>query len=147
MPIDGSTEPEPVVTGESANWRSRLSPDGRWLAYLSDSSGKPNIYIRPFERAGGPVRVSIDEGTRAQWAPDGESIYFVANDKMMVAPVETTGSLRVGAAEEVFDIDERVVGPLPIAPDGKKFLALRVLPGTDWHYGVRVVLGWADQLE
>jgi serine/threonine-protein kinase len=145
--VDGSSDPEPVLVEENSNGQARLSPDGRWLAYLSDSSGQVNVYIRPFERAGGPVRVSIDEGFTPRWAPDGSTLYFVANDKMMAAPVSTEGGLRVGAPEELFELDEEVFGPLPISPDGEKFLANLARPESEWHFGIRVVRNWVQGLE
>ncbi len=147
VPVDGSAEPKPVVADENSNLRPRLSPDGRWLAYVSVASGERNAYVRPFERPGAPVRVSIDGGNRPQWSPDGRTIYYVAGEFMMAAPVETAGRLRVGTPEEIFEIDESIFGPLPLAPDGERFLANRTKPGTDLHYGIRVVFDWAEGLK
>jgi len=147
VPVDGSSEPQPVLDDGNSNGGARISPDGRWMAYMSDSSGGLDVYVRPFEKPGGPVRVSIDGGVVPQWSPDGKFIYYVSGDLMMAAPVETAGGLRVGSPVEIFEIDESVFGPLPLAPDGERFLANRVKPGTDLHYGIRVVFDWTKGLK
>jgi dipeptidyl aminopeptidase/acylaminoacyl peptidase len=147
VPVDGSAEPQVVLDDEYSNGRAKVSPDGRWLTYVSVSSGDPNVYVRPFERAGGPVRVSIAGGERPQWAPDSKTIFYTTDDLMMAAPIKTDAGLRVGVPVAIFELDETVFGPLPLAPDGERFLANRTMPGTDLHHGIRVVFGWADRLE
>jgi len=147
VPVDGSGEPQAVLDDDYSNGMAKVSPDGRWLTYVSNSSGDINVFVRPFERPGGPVRVSIAGGDRPQWAPDSKTIYYTADDLMMAAPIETGAGLRVGVPVEVFELDEMVFGPLPLAPDGERFLANRTVPGTDLHHGIRVVFGWADGLK
>ena len=146
MPADGSEDPEPLFETEYASGMPRISPDGRWLAYVSNFSGEPNVYVRPFEKPGRPFRVSVDRGFRPQWSPDGKTLYFIANRRMMAATVETGEALEIGNPREVFELDENIFGNLPLAANGERFLANYADPQLRTHFGIRVVFDWADRL-
>jgi serine/threonine-protein kinase len=144
---DGNSEPTRLLDVEFNNAGAMVSPDGRWLAYDSDFSGEWDVYMRRFEGPGNPVRVSVDGGGGPQWAPDGKTLYFFNDDRIMAAPVETAGGLRVGVPEPVIDLGPTIFGLMPLAPDGKRFLANRRLPGMAQRYSIRVLPGWADGLK
>jgi Tol biopolymer transport system component/predicted Ser/Thr protein kinase len=146
MPVDGSDEPRVLFASEHSSGRARISPDGQWIAYISDSSGDINVYARPFGRPGNPVRISISGGNRPQWSPDGKTLYYVDDPRMMAVPVEAKASLQVGTPQEVFELDETVFGLFPLAPDGERFLANRANPQMRKHFGIRVVFDWTDKL-
>ena len=82
--LDG---PEPVVEPYlRANWDERqpaLSPDGRWLAYVSNESGSDEVYLRAFPVPGDPVRISDGGGAGPAWAPDGAAIFYAGPEVMM----------------------------------------------------------------
>jgi WD40 repeat protein len=147
IPVDGSGEPSVLFASEHGNWRPRLSPDGRWVVYVSNSSGEPNVYARPFGQPGSPVRVSINGGNNPRWAPDGRSIYYLADRQMMAAPVSAGQKLEVGTPEMIFEVDEMMFGDIPLAPDGERFLANRANPEMRKHFGIRVVFHWAEKLK
>jgi len=148
MPVDGSEEPAPLFASENYNWNPSISPDGRWLVYVSDSSGDPNVYARPFGRPGNPVRVSVSGGSQPQWSPDGQTIYYATEaGRMMAVSVLAGASLEVGTPREIFEVDETIFGNLPLAPDGERFLANRANPQLRKHFGIRVVFDWAEQLK
>lgn len=82
--IDGAT-PE-LVPYLRANWNERqpaLSPDGRWMAYTSDETGRNEIYVRAFPEPGPPVRISEAGGVGSAWAPDGSGIFYAGPDSMI----------------------------------------------------------------
>jgi WD40 repeat protein len=71
----------------------QFSPDGRWVAYQSNETGKYEIYVRPFQAAGGPVPISTAGGVYPRWSRDGKELYFIAPDaKLMAAPIRTTAT-------------------------------------------------------
>ena len=98
--------------------QAQFSPDGRWVAYMSNESGRQEIYVRPFvepaaptandrataDRAGGQWQVSTEGGIFPRWSPDGKELYYIGPDgQMMSAPVNATGAtLEPGAPVALF---------------------------------------------
>ncbi len=66
-----------------------FSPKGNWIAYQSDRSGRPEVYVQPYPGTGGRRRISSDGGTEPLWARDGKEIFFRNEDKMMVVAIDT----------------------------------------------------------
>ena len=143
---DGSGEPTVLYPSESSNWQPSLSMDGDWIAYISNSSGEANIYVRPFDGSARPVRISVDGGERPQWSPDGKILYYVDDLQMMAAPIETGARVQVGTPYEVFATDSEFFGTSPLSPDGENFIISRADPQLRKHFGIRVVFDWAEQL-
>jgi serine/threonine protein kinase len=82
----------------------QFSPDGRWMAYQSNETGRYEIYIRPFPARGGPIPVSTGGGVYPRWSRDGKELYFIAPDaKMMTASIRATvATLEAGAPAALF---------------------------------------------
>jgi serine/threonine-protein kinase len=76
MRLDGDPTPRPVVRESFHNRTPALSPDVRWLAYVSDASGREEIYVRPFPADGAPVAISNGGGTEPVWSRNGERLYY-----------------------------------------------------------------------
>ena len=73
--------------------RAKLSPDGRWIAYQSDETGAPEVYLRPFPGAGAPVRVSVAGGSVPTWRGDGRELFYLTPEgDLMTLAVTTAGS-------------------------------------------------------
>ena len=81
----------------------RLSPDGRWMSYVSNETGRNEIYLRPFPGPGERQQVSTDGGTQAIWSPNGREIFYRADDKMMAVQVTTSPTMRLSAPERLFE--------------------------------------------
>ncbi len=165
---DGSEDPVVMYPSEYSNWMPALSHDGRWLAYTSNASGRPdvsvrrfdgrrlaytknasgrpNVYVRRFDGTGRPVRVSAAGGQRPQWSPDDKTLYYDAGDEMMATPIETAGVLQVGTATKVFELDPSSLGTMPLAPDGEHFIIIDGDPQLRKHFRIRVVFDWAEKL-
>ena len=87
-PFGGDGKPFPFRKTESVESQGTFSPDGRWIAYRSDLSGRNEIYVSPFPSAAGEFRISRDGGVSPRWNGDGSEIYFLAPDTtMMVASI------------------------------------------------------------
>ena len=117
-----------VLDGPFAEARPALSPDGRWLAYQSDESGRFEVYVRPYpavDRA--RVQVSTRGGSSARWSVDGRELFFFDGTNLVAVPVSGTTSLTLGRPTTLFDASSfgDRLGPLyDVAPDGR-FLFLR----------------------
>jgi len=88
----------------------RFSPDGRWIAYVSDEAGQPNVYVRaypPTERS--VVRVvTSDGGYEPRWSPDGTTLYYLsASGKLMAAEISLDRDAQVVGRRELFDFPFR----------------------------------------
>lgn len=103
-----------------------LSPDGKWLAYVSNESGRSEVYVVPFGHGSGKWQISADGGLWPRWRQDGKEIFFAALDfKMMAAEiVETDATLSIGKVLPLFQMNP-VLGAgiaYDVTPDGKKFI-------------------------
>ena len=109
----------------------RVSPDGRWIAYMSDESGRWEVYVRPFPSTALAKRqVSVNGGLVPAWSHDGREIFFQSpTGHMMAAEVQAGTSFTVGALHDLFEITGMVSGTLgayfDVSPDGRRFLMIR----------------------
>jgi Tol biopolymer transport system component len=105
----------------------QFSPDGRWVAYRSDESGRLEVYVRPFPGPGGQWQVSTAGGIAPRWRPDGKELYYIAPDsRMMAVPITTQGAtLEPGTPVALFQTRIFGGGAYPnrqqydVAPDGR----------------------------
>ena len=110
----------------------QFSPDGRWMAYQSNETGRYEIYVRPFPSRGGPTPISTAGGVYPRWSRDGEELYFIAPDaKMMAVSIRTTATtLDAGVPAALFQTHRlgggsNVIGrshQYDVAADGGRFL-------------------------
>ncbi|MHC4989910.1 MAG: TolB family protein, partial [Planctomycetota bacterium] len=151
--FDKPNETPPVFDSSAAISGGVLSHDGKWLAYVSDEEGRPELFVRAFPDDGRRLHVSgvgivMDETVR--WAPDGTEIYWVGNDRMMGAKFEREAPAKIGAPEVLFE------SPWPTAP--QRWAAFDVAPDgrfimiepAEWEKSPReisVVLNWDEELK
>jgi len=88
----------------------QFSPDGQWVAYHSNASGRFEVYVRHFPKAEGQEQISTSGGIQPRWRPDGKELYYLAPDgSMMAAPIAVKGTtLEAGAPVQLFQ--PRIVG-------------------------------------
>jgi eukaryotic-like serine/threonine-protein kinase len=117
--VEGSRERTPT-----------LSPDGRWLAYSSEESGRPEVYVRPFPDTKAAKRqVSVAGGMAPRWSHDGRELFFIDESRHMVAvPVTSAQTLALGDPKQLFDVSpySSIVSSFDVARDGR-FLMVRPL--------------------
>jgi len=122
-------EPYPFVQTRANEPAGAFSPDGRFLAYQSDESGRPEIYIQPFPGPGARVLVSTAGGKEPVWSRSGSELYYRQGTAMVEIPIATEPVLRVGKAEVLFDgpyqADRAGHSAYDVSPDGKRFLMIR----------------------
>jgi Tol biopolymer transport system component len=137
LPMVGDRTPSVLLKTAFRESASALSPDGRWVAYLSNESGRAEVYVRPFvppgatnlgPPGGGAQQVSTAGGIYPAWAPDGKEIYYLNPEAdMMAAPIRVTGSvLEPGAPVKLFatrilggGVDGSQGRQYDVAPDGR----------------------------
>ncbi len=73
------------------------------MAYISDESGRAEVYVRPYPDPGGRWQVSLDGGTEPRWSPTGREIFYRSGDRMMAAAVKTQGGFEVGSRTQLFE--------------------------------------------
>ena len=102
LPPDG--EPAPFFTSDETEGWATFSPDGRWLAYVSNQTGEFEVYVRPYPGPVPATRISSDGGESPTWSRDGGQIYFLGSQGgMMVVDVTPGDPFRVGPAESLID--------------------------------------------
>jgi Tol biopolymer transport system component len=150
-PLSGKGEPKLLVESERfAESEGRFSPDGRYLAFTSDESGRSEVYVRP--AAGGPKRlVSNAGGALPIWRRDGKELFFATYDGRLNAVAVSAGSssLELGSPQPLFDLqlaDSNAFSPglYDVSADGQKFLVVR--RGSESNPGYVVSLNWTAGL-
>jgi serine/threonine protein kinase/Tol biopolymer transport system component len=128
LPLEGERKPWLIVP-HAANSRSgmgTLSQDGRWLAYTSDESGSPQVYVVPFRGSQGKWQVSTGDGMAPQWSRDGKDLYYfntVTRTVFAVPVKEINGALQFGAAQALAtNPASQGAAVYDVSPDGKKIL-------------------------
>jgi eukaryotic-like serine/threonine-protein kinase len=141
------TVPRPFLASEFDEFSPALSPDDRWLVYVSNESGRDQVYVRPFPGPGGRWQISTEGGTEPAWARNGRSIYYRTSTDLMQVDVQTVPSFAVGARRRLFSTaayaSDRVARRYDIAPDGR-FIFLREVAGPR---ELVVVLNWFEELK
>ncbi len=145
--------PRELVAREAGIWVSeaRLSPDGRWLAYVSNHSGASEVYVEPFEQDGETVLVSVDGGGQPKWRGDSKELFYRKLDGplMAVDVREEAGRLEVGQLTELFDVGEfkhPTADAYAVSADGLRFLVLLPVEG-ERKLQMQVVVNWESLLE
>ena len=147
MAVSKGEAPRPLVASGYTDVGGTVSPDGRWLAFVSDESGRFEVYIQRFADGRGKRRVSIEGGSRAIWRRDGRELFYIGGDGRLVAVPMTGGEdLEIGNAAPLFPADLRRFGipyrtDYAVSGDGRRFLFLKrrtvngtltVQLGLDW---------------
>jgi len=137
----------PFLQGPANEAAATFSPDGRWVAYASDESGTPQVYVRPVQ---GPGRsqVSIDGGTAPVWARNGRELFFAKGDTLFATPVTLGETFISGAVRRLFSGPytlDALAGNYDVAPDGQRFLVTGNQPAAPDQ--LELVLNWFEELK
>jgi eukaryotic-like serine/threonine-protein kinase len=153
FPLTGSDEakPLPVVQTEANEVAGALSPDGHWLAYTSNASGRHEIYVQSFPDGGGKRQVSTGGGNSPRWRRDGRELFYYAEDgKLMAAPVRSGESFETGATVSLFEfragIPAAAFTPYVVTDNGQRFLINTVVE-TEPNAPLTVVVNWANGIK
>lgn len=150
LPMEGAKPGKPTVFlhSEFAETYPQVSPDGHWMSYTSDESGRNEVYVREFPGGANPQKISTTGGQEARWKSDNKEIYYVSADgKMMAVPLRTVGpALQVSPPQTLFPIPSlahyaSTEFAYDLTPDGGKFL-LALSGPTVGASNLRVSVNW-----
>ena len=135
--------------------QGRFSPDGRFVAFSSDATGRLEVYVRPFPVASdGNWKISQDCGAQPQWRRDGKELFFISADsKMMTVDTSTVATFVAGIPRALFPAPILGGGAMfannryGVSPDGQRFLINSVLAGANAPAPITVVLHWTAGIE
>jgi Tol biopolymer transport system component/predicted Ser/Thr protein kinase len=155
LPLDQASEPMAVAASEFDETQGTFSPDGRWLAYASDESGRHEIYVIPFPPSGGKWRVSTNGGFQPKWRSNGRELFYRAPDgTLMAVPVAASesGAFRSGTPKSLFKVRQDTAmlpGPrarYAVSNDGERFLVFDTAE-EESSERITVVVNWTTDLE
>jgi len=151
LPLTGDRKPVAVAQTGSVSQNARFSPDGRWIAYASNESGKFQVYVIPSSRTAGKQQISSAGGLQPVWRRDGKELFYLALDNtLMSVPITLSKEgVEVSAARQLFRLPRLVGGAgnftaYDVAPDGQHFLALETPQSTSPI--ITVITNWTAEL-
>ncbi len=154
MPLDGDREPRPFLETPFNELVPMFAPDGRWVAYVSDESGRNEVYVLPFPGPGGKRQISTEGGGYPQWARDGQELFYMNDLQMMAVDIETEPGFMAGTPRLLFEegFVSRAAGPFTVydvSADGQRFLMVGDATSTDGEAGspkIIIVQNWFEEL-
>jgi serine/threonine protein kinase len=152
LSMEGDHNRMPLLQEKHNEGYPKISPDGRWMAYASEESGKTEVYVRPFPDANkGKWQVSTSGGLDPLWSPDGRELFYRNGDSVMAAAVQTETTFNAGKTEALFQ--GKYDSSWDISHDGKRFLMIKPPTSTGaaaTATGPRkiiIVLNWFEELK
>lgn len=143
--VNGTEPPVPVVQTAFSDSEPQLSPDGRWLAYMSNETGAREVYVQPFPTTGERWRISTAGGRQPLWRSDGKELFFVSDDrKFYAAEIRTTSGFDFGAPQFLFDLPAdvwNVRNSYVPSRDGQRFLVNTLIETATSP--INVIVNWA----
>ena len=139
---DGGYEAVPFLQTPAYESEAALSPDGRYLAYVSNESGREEVCVQRFPEGGTKQQISTNGGRQPRWRKDGTELFYVAGDTLMATPVKTEPLFAIGAPRPLFKSTslEEMSGRYDVASDGRFLIAERA--GESAKPVIRVVRNW-----
>ena len=150
-PLDGHGAITWLADAPSAELRPRLSPDGRWMAYQSDETGRFEIYVRPFPQImSARWQVSTGGGVSPVWGRDGRELFYYVDGSVMRVPLGGARGFRAGTPARLFRLDppgDRLGPTFDISPDGRRFLVVKADRGDAASTGPLLLVDhWREEL-
>ena len=150
-PSPSSRKAQPFLRTRAEESGPRFSPDGHWLAYTSDETGRREVYVQPYPGPGGKWLISTEGGREAVWNRNGRELFYRNGDKMMAVDITTRPAFSAGKPRLLFE--GRYVPAAPTAPqydvtsDGQRFLMLKPIEQETSAPQISVVVNWIADLE
>jgi Tol biopolymer transport system component len=152
LPMFGERKPRPFRNTQYIETEGRFSPDGRWVAYVSDDSGHREVWVQSFQFEGrdngGRWRISTAGGSQPAWRQDGKELFYLASDnKLMSVAVKSGTTFEAGSPTVLFRIDPSGGGGFyDVSRDGQRFLVNTSLTRAE-TLPITVVVNWTSSLK
>jgi serine/threonine protein kinase len=161
LSMEGDREREPLLQEKYSEFNPQLSPDGKWMAYVSDESGQIQIYVRPFPQVdASKYQIPNGIGYGPLWSPDGKELFYRNGEEVVAVPVETEPIFKAGNPEILFRenyfsdfMTQRVCTLWDVHPDGKRFLMIKQPERTkeeieaEFPRKINIILNWFEELK
>ena len=147
LPLFGDRKPFALANTPFQETNARFSPDGRWVAFQSNESGRSQIYVQPIPATGGKFMVSKDGGFQPLWGPDGKELFFISTDAQMMSstsipPVSSGPAFGTPLRRRNLNSGANVMGrQYTVTKDGKRFLMNKVQEASQVQ-PLTVVVNW-----
>ena len=143
LPMEGEKKPRPFLVTDFDESAARFSPDGRFVAYLSNESGNDEVYVRSFPDGGGKWQVSKGGGDKPVWSRDGKQLFYNSSARLFAVDVTTAPAFQSGEPRVVYSMLDG--GDWDVAPDGR-FLVVQS-SAQNAAAPIKVVLNWQAGLK
>ena len=145
LPLDDEGEPTPFIATGFNDVNAMFSPDGRWLAYQSDESGRPEVYVTAYPDRGRKWQISTEGGQGPRWSHDGSQVLYQSSDGSLVSVLvePRNGGLLIGEAETLFNTMIQPTGSYfwDMSADGETVLAMEAVSNREAP-NLSVVVNW-----
>jgi eukaryotic-like serine/threonine-protein kinase len=152
LPMEGDHKPIPYLQTPFNEANAQFSPDGKWMAYSSNESGSPQVYVQPIPTTGAKWQISAAGGDQPRWRRDGKELFYISADQKLTAvPVKSAATFEAGSPQALFEI-QPLFGPLTgrfvyqSTADGQRFLVLTNTGGRA-PPPITVVVNWQTGLK
>ncbi|HWU37204.1 MAG TPA: hypothetical protein VN203_06095, partial [Candidatus Acidoferrum sp.] len=159
LPITGDRKPQPFARSNFQEGSGRFSPDGKWVAYCTNESGRPEVFVQPWPGPGPKIQVSSEGGIDPIWSHDGTELFYRNGDKMMAVSVTLAGGFRPGKPALLWEGHysqgmSNSCGPpgvssgnYDVTSDGRRFLMVKDLDQDAGSTRIIVVVNFAEELK
>jgi len=150
LPLAGDRKPRPFLQEASQEWQARFSPTGPWLAYVSDRSGQPEVYVQSYPGPGRRWQVSAEGGQNPVWARDGQELFYRNGRKIMSVEIGRGSTFKPSTPRLLFEgnyvFGEPVID-FDVHPNGRQFVMIESAKAERPVSHINIVLNWFEELK
>lgn len=156
IPVNGDHTPQILVQGPFNAGGARFSPDGHWIAYVSDESGRNEVYLRPYPEAGARIPISAGGGTGPVWSRNGRELFFRNGNQILAVNITLGPQVVAGKPQVLFSktISDDASGPAydfiadyDVSPDGQRFAMPKYSVEGASSPNAHLILNWSQGLK
>ena len=144
-------KPKPFLATPGVDALPRFSPDGRWIAYQSEESGRFEVYVQPWPEPGGRWQVSAQGGREPVWRRDGKELFYIENEsgRVMAVPIRTASGFEIGTPQLLFQARMPIIPfcKYDVSADGQRFLVNTIGGDEGKSTPITLVQNWTNELK
>jgi Tol biopolymer transport system component len=145
--LTGKSVAAPWLATSSIESRPKFSPDGRWVAYFSNDTGRSEVYVRAYAGSAARYQVSTQGGGTPRWASDGREIFFRSGRSLWSAAVRMSPAFIAEPPQKLFEWPEDILADYDVSPDGQHFVMVQNDPIELRPFDLVVIPGWVEEMK